>query len=83
MKKQLRYILAGLAVLVSAAMTLFVCAAIGATVSGVAFSIAAALSWSYELVGWPGPLAVLVGLACLAFILFGMLRDALKTEPKK
>lgn len=83
MKKILRHILAGVAVLVSAASVLFVCAAIGTLVSGLTFSLWSALTWSFETLGWPGPLAVAVALICLGFVLVGMLREALKEEPKK
>lgn len=82
MKKQLRFILAAMAALVSLIATLVVCASLGMAVAGLAWSVAAVFSWSMEVCGWPGPVAVVVTLACLGAVVFGLTREALM-EVKK
>ena len=66
MIKQLRYLMAGLAVLVSAVGTVLVCALVGASCAAAAWGVAFGFQLAFQQFGWPGPLAVFIFLLMLA-----------------
>lgn len=82
MKKQLRMLLAGIAISISMAGVVLVCAGVGIAVAAIAWGIDYSIRLAYDVIGWPGPLALVVFLVMLATNVHAAMHELVKDDKK-